>query len=213
MLERLEARAVELGALAGADAVIVNTCGFLDSAKAESLEAIGEALGRARIEQIGERVEFAFGEARAVHTGAQKIMLRLGFAPIGLTAPSPAPSIAAGFSTRLFASMDLSEIRAPVAEDMQAVDQLILRRLESDVVLINQIGHYIVGSGGKRLRPLLVLLAAKACGYQGARHLDMAAIVEFLLLHEEFPQYQWHRNKGYPTRAHREALQNLPCEG
>jgi geranylgeranyl pyrophosphate synthase len=57
------------------------------------------------------------------------------------------------------------------------------------VVLINQIGHYIVGSGGKRLRPLLVLLAAKACGYSGYRHLDMAAIVEFIhtatLLHDD----------------------------
>jgi octaprenyl-diphosphate synthase len=85
--------------------------------------------------------------------------------------------------------MDLSEIRAPVAEDMQAVDQLILRRLESDVVLINQIGHYIVGSGGKRLRPLAVLLSARACGYQGSRHTDLAAVVEFIhtatLLHDD----------------------------
>jgi octaprenyl-diphosphate synthase len=85
--------------------------------------------------------------------------------------------------------MDLSEIRAPVAEDMQAVDRLILRRLESDVVLINQIGHYIVGSGGKRLRPLAVLLAAGACGYTGERHVDLAAVVEFIhtatLLHDD----------------------------
>jgi octaprenyl-diphosphate synthase len=85
--------------------------------------------------------------------------------------------------------MDLSEIRAPVAEDMQAVDRLILRRLESDVVLINQIGHYIVGSGGKRLRPLAVLLAARACGYGGERHIDLAAVVEFIhtatLLHDD----------------------------
>jgi octaprenyl-diphosphate synthase len=85
--------------------------------------------------------------------------------------------------------MDLSAIRAPVSADLQAVDKLILKRLQSDVVLINQIGHYIVGSGGKRLRPLLVLLAAKACGYSGYRHLDMAAIVEFIhtatLLHDD----------------------------
>lgn len=85
--------------------------------------------------------------------------------------------------------MDLSAIRAPVSADLQAVDKLILKRLQSDVVLINQIGHYIVGSGGKRLRPLLVLLAAKACGYSGDRHLDMAAIVEFIhtatLLHDD----------------------------
>ncbi|MGD2020506.1 MAG: polyprenyl synthetase family protein, partial [Thiohalocapsa sp.] len=85
--------------------------------------------------------------------------------------------------------MDLSAIRAPVSDDLQAVDELILQRLQSDVVLINQIGHYIVGSGGKRLRPLLVLLAARACGYQGERHLDTAAIVEFIhtatLLHDD----------------------------
>jgi octaprenyl-diphosphate synthase len=85
--------------------------------------------------------------------------------------------------------MQLSDIRAPVAEDMQAVNRLILRRLESDVVLINQIGHYIVNSGGKRLRPLAVLLAARACGYRGSRHVDLAAIVEFIhtatLLHDD----------------------------
>ena len=72
---------------------------------------------------------------------------------------------------------------------MQAVDRLILRRLESDVVLINQIGHYIVGSGGKRMRPLAVLLSARACGYPGNRHTDLAAVVEFIhtatLLHDD----------------------------
>ncbi|TVQ86614.1 MAG: octaprenyl diphosphate synthase [Chromatiaceae bacterium] len=85
--------------------------------------------------------------------------------------------------------MDLSAIRAPVRDDIQAVDDLILKRLQSDVVLINQVGHYIVGSGGKRLRPLLVLLAARACGYQGHQHIDIAAIVEFIhtatLLHDD----------------------------
>jgi octaprenyl-diphosphate synthase len=85
--------------------------------------------------------------------------------------------------------MDLSDIRAPVAEDMQAVDRIILCRLESEVVLINQIGRYIVGSGGKRLRPLAVLLAGRACGYQGERHRDLAAVVEFIhtatLLHDD----------------------------
>jgi len=85
--------------------------------------------------------------------------------------------------------MDLSEIRAPVAKDMQAVDHLILQRLESDVVLIDQIGRYIVGSGGKRLRPLAVLLAARACGYQGRQLIDLAAIIEFIhtatLLHDD----------------------------
>lgn len=85
--------------------------------------------------------------------------------------------------------MDLSAIRAPVSSDIQAVDEIVLRRLQSSVVLINQIGHYIVSSGGKRLRPLLVLLASRACGYQGVAHVDMAAIVEFIhtatLLHDD----------------------------
>ncbi|MFZ0788620.1 MAG: polyprenyl synthetase family protein [Chromatiaceae bacterium] len=85
--------------------------------------------------------------------------------------------------------MDLSAIRLPVAEDTKAVDALIVRRLQSDVVLINQIGHYIVNSGGKRLRPLSVLLAARACGYSGSHHIDLAAVVEFIhtatLLHDD----------------------------
>ena len=85
--------------------------------------------------------------------------------------------------------MDLSAIRLPVAQDTQAVDDLIVRRLRSDVVLINQIGHYIVNSGGKRLRPLAVLLAARACGYSGSHHVDLAAVVEFIhtatLLHDD----------------------------
>jgi len=85
--------------------------------------------------------------------------------------------------------MTLSEIRALIQDDIKAVDQLILDRLSSDVVLINQIGHYIINSGGKRLRPLLVLLSARACGYQGSDHLTMAAVIEFIhtstLLHDD----------------------------
>jgi octaprenyl-diphosphate synthase len=85
--------------------------------------------------------------------------------------------------------MDLSAVRARIAEDMSAVDALILRSLRSDVVLINQIGAYIVNSGGKRLRPMIVLLAARAAGYSGRRHRDLAAIIEFIhtatLLHDD----------------------------
>jgi len=85
--------------------------------------------------------------------------------------------------------MDVATARELVAEDMKAVDQLILDRLSSDVVLINQVGNYIVSGGGKRLRPLLVLLAARSLGYQGERHIDIAAIVEFIhtatLLHDD----------------------------
>ena len=85
--------------------------------------------------------------------------------------------------------MDISAIRDLIADDMQAVDRLIIKRLQSDVVLINQIGAYIVHSGGKRLRPMIVLLTARACGYDKDRHIDIAAIIEFIhtatLLHDD----------------------------
>ena len=72
---------------------------------------------------------------------------------------------------------------------MKAVDTLIQRRLQSDVVLVNQLSKYIIGSGGKRLRPMLALLTARACGYQGTQHVDIASIVEFIhtatLLHDD----------------------------
>ncbi len=72
---------------------------------------------------------------------------------------------------------------------MQAVNSLIQKRLQSDVVLVNQLSHYIINSGGKRLRPMLALMMARACGYQGCKHIDIAAIVEFIhtatLLHDD----------------------------
>ncbi|MGM0541558.1 MAG: octaprenyl diphosphate synthase [Pseudomonadota bacterium] len=85
--------------------------------------------------------------------------------------------------------MTLSDINTLIQNDIEAVNQLIIDRLSSDVVLINQIGHYIINSGGKRLRPLLVLLSARACGYQGTDHHLMAAVIEFIhtstLLHDD----------------------------
>jgi octaprenyl-diphosphate synthase len=85
--------------------------------------------------------------------------------------------------------IDFASIQALTATEAQAVDRLILNELKSDVVLINQIGHYIVGSGGKRLRPMLLLLAAKALGYGGDKHLTLAAVIEFIhtatLLHDD----------------------------
>ncbi len=72
---------------------------------------------------------------------------------------------------------------------MRAVDALIRARLSSDVILINALSEYIINSGGKRLRPALVLLAARACGYEGERHHLLAAIIEFIhtatLLHDD----------------------------
>lgn len=76
-----------------------------------------------------------------------------------------------------------------VATDFDAVNTLIIDRLESDVELVENIGHYIVEAGGKRLRPLLVLLAARACGYRGEQHIQLAAVIEFIhtatLLHDD----------------------------
>ena len=72
---------------------------------------------------------------------------------------------------------------------MSAVDAMIQSRLQSDVVLINQLGHYIINSGGKRLRPALAILCARACGYQGEQHHNLATIIEFIhtatLLHDD----------------------------
>lgn len=76
-----------------------------------------------------------------------------------------------------------------VKDDFEAVNQLILKQLHSNVPLVENIGEYLIEAGGKRLRPLLVLLAARACGYQGSNHIDLAAIIEFIhtatLLHDD----------------------------
>ena len=81
------------------------------------------------------------------------------------------------------------DVSALARDDMQAVDRLITASLESDVALVSQVSQYIVMSGGKRLRPLLVLLAARAFGYEGEQHVRAAAIIEFIhtatLLHDD----------------------------
>ena len=85
--------------------------------------------------------------------------------------------------------MTLEHLYALIGPDMKAVDAVIRDRLHSDVVLVRQVAEYIIGSGGKRMRPALVLLAAGALGYQGVRHQEMAAVVEFIhtatLLHDD----------------------------
>ena len=85
--------------------------------------------------------------------------------------------------------MSPQQLYAPIAADMQAVDAVIRQRLHSDVVLIRQVAEYIVQSGGKRLRPALVLFSAGALGYQGSHHHELAAVVEFIhtatLLHDD----------------------------
>ena len=85
--------------------------------------------------------------------------------------------------------MQLNEIQALVAKDMDGVNASIRAQLHSDVVLIEQMGEYIVNSGGKRLRPVIAVVAARACGYQGDKHYLTAAIIEFIhtatLLHDD----------------------------
>lgn len=85
--------------------------------------------------------------------------------------------------------MQLEQIQALIATEMKAVDKAIQQRLKSDVVLIRQLGHYIINSGGKRLRPQLLLLAARATAYKGQQHIELAAIIEFIhtatLLHDD----------------------------
>ncbi len=85
--------------------------------------------------------------------------------------------------------MDINSIRALSNDDMQAVNQLIQQQVDSEVALINQLGFYIVNSGGKRLRPLLTVLSARAMGIKNDDHHTLAAIVEFIhtatLLHDD----------------------------
>jgi len=86
-------------------------------------------------------------------------------------------------------SIDFDSIKKLTSTEASEVDQLIINELSSDVVLINQVGHYIVGNGGKRLRPMLLLLAAKALGGVTDSHLILAAVIEFIhtatLLHDD----------------------------
>jgi len=85
--------------------------------------------------------------------------------------------------------MSFVSMLAPVAQDLQRVETLIRRRLDSDVALVREVAEYIVTSGGKRLRPALLLLACGAAGYRGEARLQLAAVVEFIhtatLLHDD----------------------------
>lgn len=85
--------------------------------------------------------------------------------------------------------MDFNAIQRLTANDMAKVNETIQNQLNSDVALINQLGLYIVSGGGKRLRPLLAVLSAKALGYQGEHHTTAAAFIEFIhtatLLHDD----------------------------
>ncbi|MDE1900648.1 MAG: polyprenyl synthetase family protein [Alphaproteobacteria bacterium] len=83
----------------------------------------------------------------------------------------------------------LDTLAALVADDMAAVNQLIIQRMESRVAMIPQLAGHLIAAGGKRMRPVLTLAAARLCGYQGQRHIKLASCVEFIhtatLLHDD----------------------------
>lgn len=85
--------------------------------------------------------------------------------------------------------MNLEQITELTAQDMAAVNATILEQLNSDVTLINQLGYYIISGGGKRIRPMIAVLAARALHYQGDKHITVAALIEFIhtatLLHDD----------------------------
>lgn len=85
--------------------------------------------------------------------------------------------------------MSQENLKNLIAVDMAAIDKVIKARLHSEVALVSQVGEYIVNSGGKRLRPALVVLSAQAFAYKGSHHHDLAAVVEFIhtatLLHDD----------------------------
>src|SRR6266480_745372 len=109
-------------------------------------------------------------------------------APVGYDAwpPQDAPPVQ---ETRRAPSMTLEEIRSLVQADLRSVDRVIRARLKSAVPLVDQVAEHIVTGGGKRLRPLLVVLTARACGHRGASHIEAAAFIEFIhtatLLHDD----------------------------
>ncbi|MFT5484616.1 MAG: octaprenyl-diphosphate synthase [Halieaceae bacterium] len=96
----------------------------------------------------------------------------------------------------------MDHIRQIVASEFDAVNDLIVEQLESDVPLVENIGHYIVEAGGKRLRPLLVLLSAACCHYRGREHIRLATVIEFIhtatLLHDDVVDISSLR-RGRPT--------------
>jgi octaprenyl-diphosphate synthase len=110
-----------------------------------------------------------------------------GRASVSLT-QCPVPPKIRRFCLRRKA-VKLEQLYNLIGSDMQAVDAVIRKRLHSDVVLVRQVAEYIIGAGGKRLRPALVLLSAGALGYSGVHHHELAATIEFIhtatLLHDD----------------------------
>lgn len=98
--------------------------------------------------------------------------------------------------------MDIKTIQTLIDADMQKVNEAILAQLNSEVTLINQLGYYIIQSGGKRIRPMIAALSANALGYRGEQHITCAAFIEFIhtatLLHDDVVDESAMR-RGNPT--------------
>lgn len=98
--------------------------------------------------------------------------------------------------------MDFKDIYAVVADEFEAVNRFVMTHLDSRVPLVREVGEYIVGAGGKRLRPLMAILSARALGYGGERHIEVAAVIELLhtatLLHDDVVDESSLR-RGRPT--------------
>jgi len=96
----------------------------------------------------------------------------------------------------------MQTIRAPIQAELDVVNELIVANLESDVDLVENVGHHIVDAGGKRLRPILALLSARCCNYPGSDHIKFAAVIEFIhtatLLHDDVVDVSTLR-RGRPT--------------
>jgi octaprenyl-diphosphate synthase len=129
-----------------------------------------------------------FSEAKP-HYRQSSPRLRRRAARDAQTADLGPPYSIIGRFFRADAPLTLSDLLAPITDDMRAVDAVIRERLNSDVVLIRTIGEHIIQSGGKRMRPALLLLMARALGYEGQQHHLLAAVVEFIhtstLLHDD----------------------------
>ncbi|GAB4553458.1 MAG: polyprenyl synthetase family protein [Rhizobacter sp.] len=121
------------------------------------------------------------GNAVWSHSGQTALL-----APFYNLGSLPEPAVQPITPTSLASSPDPIQL---MAAEMKEVDAVIQRRLASDVALINQISHYIISAGGKRIRPMLVLLFANALGFHGKERFELAAIVEFIhtatLLHDD----------------------------
>ncbi|MDP2690304.1 MAG: polyprenyl synthetase family protein, partial [Deltaproteobacteria bacterium] len=85
--------------------------------------------------------------------------------------------------------MHIQEVFDLIRDDVRKMEEGFKKNLNSDVYLVSKVGEYILKSGGKRFRPMILLLSARLCGYKGERHIPLAGVIEFIhtatLLHDD----------------------------